>query len=169
MNRQDGLHDARIGDDPADPPTEHVVDLARGLDGDGAITNVFERGQADVLPSVVDEVLVGFVDDDEQVVRPRRLGDRLQIGAAEHDAGGVVRVAQEENPGTRGHPVAQRVDVEGEAVAAGEGEADRRAMRDPHHGLEAEPARIGQEHFVAGFDEREESREQPFHSARGTP
>ena len=119
-----------------------------------------------MLASVIDEVLVGFVDDDMQIRFESGFGDRLQLGASEHDARRVVGVAQDENPGARRHPLAHRLDVEGEAAGADERKADRRAVRDPHHGLEAKPARIGNEHFVAYVRQREQSREQPCHSAR---
>ena len=120
-----------------------------------------------MLAAVVHEVFVGLVDDDMEIVRERRLRDCLQIGAAQNDARRVVGIAQDENPGTGCHALAHRVDVERESDTAGEREADRRATGDPHHRLETEPARIGQEHFVAGVEQGEKGRGQSFHSARG--
>ena len=60
-----------------------------------------QRGEADVLGAVVEEVLVHLVGEDEEVVLDGERGDGLELGEGEDLAGGVGRAVEDDGAGAR--------------------------------------------------------------------
>ena len=71
-----------------------------------------EVERRDVLAAVVDQVVVRLVGQDPEVALDAPLGERLELGAMQHDAGRVAWVAEDDHLGTRAGRRLQPVDVE---------------------------------------------------------
>ena len=90
-----------------------------------------QGGDGDVLGPVEDQVLVDLVGDHPRVVLARQRADELELGPAEHLAGGVVRGVEQHQPGAGGEGRPERVLVDGEVGEAQDGgTADRAGQRD---------------------------------------
>jgi len=88
------------------------------------------------MHAVEDEVLVDLVGDHPGVMLARQGADQVQLGPAEHLAGGVVRGVQQDQPGLRGECRPQRRLVDREVRKAqhgctprGSGQGDRGGIR----------------------------------------
>ena len=75
-----GRHPARVGRHVAHPPAGDRKCLAEAGNHDGALAHSGQRRRADVARAVVDEVLVNFVGDEEEIVLDGELRDGFKLG-----------------------------------------------------------------------------------------
>ena len=78
-----------------------------------------------MLCAVVEEVLVDFVGEEEEIVPLGELADRFELGAGEDFAGGVGRGVDEEGAGAGGDGGSEGVEVERPVGVRGRGGVER--------------------------------------------
>ncbi len=75
-------HPSRVGSGVADAPAGNRKGLAEARNHDGALAHAGQRGRANVPRAVVDEVLVNFVGEQEEIVLDGRVARPLRARAA---------------------------------------------------------------------------------------
>ncbi len=141
-------------DREADPQPGQAVGLGEGAQH-ADVRAVPVQVEAVGHLGVADELDVRLVDDDQHLGRDG-VQEALQLGAVDHVAGGVVGVADEDQPGPLGDRGQHRVQVV--VAAGGERHRDRgRAgdLGDDRVGLEGAP---GEHHLVARARRGEDQR-----------
>ena len=72
-------HPLRIGRHVAKPPPRHAERLAESRHDDRAFPHPIERSRTNVLRSVVDEVLINLIGEDEQIMLARSVCNRFEF------------------------------------------------------------------------------------------
>ncbi len=106
----------------------------------------------DVLGAVVQEVLVDFVGDDEEIVLDGEIGDDFKLGAGEDFAAGIGWGVDDDAAGTRGDGGAEVVEVDGPCRSShrhGDGVDAQGAERVEVVSVE----RLEEDDLVAGIEE----------------
>src|SRR5262249_43169574 len=135
-------------DGPAYAPSGDAVGFGHAVDGDGAVGHSFEAGDGNVARTIVEDVLVDFVGDSEDIEFEAEVADDSEFGASEHFAGGIVGSVQDDGLGMAVESAAKFAFVEGPFVGG-------RSGRPKFHetGLRATQDRIGPVVFVVRFED----------------
>eukprot|EP00955_Chlamydomonas_euryale_P116446 366417-Chlamydomonas_euryale.AAC.14 len=84
------------------PRTSHRIVLGEAVDGERALVHAWQAAERDVLVRLVHNVLVDLVRQHHEArMLPYHFGNRLQLLARVHRAGGVGRTAQNEHARAR--------------------------------------------------------------------
>ena len=140
--------------DVAEPPARHGVGLGERVEEDQAVAVLVKGEQRHVDAAGLEDLLVGLVDDEEQIPFGTEVRDRLQLVAPIDDARGVVRVVDHDEARARCHRGADRLDVDVVVGAVGNGDGHGTELsRDQR--VERE-GRIEHDRFIARIEERGE-------------
>jgi len=121
---------------------------------DGALAHAGQAGETDVAVLAVDQPIVDLVREHDQVMLLRNLRDLLQALTAEHRAGGVVGIADQQRLAGRGDG---RLDLDaGDLEIVGElgGDGYRRAAGKDHLSRVGHKAGLRHDHLVARVQQR---------------
>ena len=118
--------------------------------------------------AVVDQVLVCFVRDDEQVVLSGDSGQGPDLVVAVNLAGGVGRVAQDQGLGARGHGPLPFLRVKGPVLRA-QGHEDRDPLGQPDLLQVGLVGGVWDQHLVAPLDHGQKGGQEPLHGPHGDP
>jgi hypothetical protein len=124
-------------------------------------------GSAATQVCSVDEAAVDFITDDYEVVLYGQPGDLLQLVALDDGAGGVVRVAQQNDLGARRNGLRNRLGLDLEAVLDVCPHGHNHAARQHDIGLVSNVAGVGHDHFVAGIEQCAQRRINTLADAHG--
>ena len=113
-----------------------------------------------MLLPVVDELFVDLVGDDIELAADRQARDLLQLSAVPDAAVGVVGRVENEHLRAFGHIGQQILRLGDEALARRAGHHHRHAARQADHLRIGHPARRGDDHLVAGVEQRAQRQEQ---------
>ena len=99
MHFADRIRDRRRSDGPSHAPSGDTVGFRKAIDGDRAIGHAVEARDRDVLGVVVDDVLVNFVGDGDDIELDAEIANQFEFRQGEHFAGGIVRRVQNDRLG----------------------------------------------------------------------
>src|SRR4029077_2749909 len=91
VNLPNRVRDVLRSDRVADAPAGHWIGLRKPVYRDRSVAHTVQRGHGDVLLVVEQDVFVDLVSDCDGVPLLTKLGDGLQLFAAEDLSGRVVR------------------------------------------------------------------------------
>ncbi len=111
-----------------------------------------QRAEGDVLVVAVDEAVVDLVAVDEQVVLVGDAGDGVELGAVEHRAGRIVRVAEEDALRPRRDRGLDHLRRDAEVGVVGGADADRLAAGELDARGVGDEARLVVDDLVARVD-----------------
>ena len=138
----------------ADPEAGHAVGLREPVDGDGPFPHVRQRGEADVLETVVHDLLVQLVgDDDQSRMRPHYVGDGGQGLGLDDPGGGVVGRDQDQQLGLAGYGRLDGLRLQLEVLLLDGGHVDDVPSRHGDVGRVRHVVGSGQQHLVAGIQQ----------------
>ncbi len=132
----------------AETPAGDGEGFGEAGDDDGAFAEVGEAEGGDVLSAGVEEVLVDFVGEEEEVVTDGEVADGFDLGVGEDFAGGVGGGVDEDGAGAGGDGALEGVIVEGPVGGGGGG-----GVEGDGDGLDAEGAEGGEVVAVEGLKE----------------
>ena len=160
------FHDVLVGADVAHAETRHSEGLRQAVDRQHIILQPFAAGSKAFLHKpVVNEALVRFIRDDEQLVLFHQLADGAQVILIQHAAGGIRRRIDDNQLRLIGN---QRLDDIGchlEAVFLADLCVNRFAV--DHIDLSAviRPVRALNDDLIAGVDKRDHGQHQRLRGA----
>jgi len=120
-----------------------------------------------VYRSVIEEAVVGLVQNDDQIAFDGNLGDVLEHLVRNHTAGGVARGVQDDRLGALRAGLFDVLGARYEALILGRINENRRAARELHLLGKGNPVRSRDDDLVALFDQRLKGRVQGMLAADG--
>ncbi len=137
-----------------DAPAGHGVILAHTAEVNRAFGHARQRREHDVMMTGVDQAVVNFVGNDDQVVLFGNARNFQQTAQIHDGAGWVAGEADQQRLGARGDGGADRLRTDLKIVAGIGGQIDDIAARQDHAGRVAHKAGLRHNHFVAGVKDR---------------
>ena len=162
-----GLGDDGGGGDEADTPASHSEALGNTVDGDDALLDLGELGDAFVLAHKVD-VLIDFVGHNEEVLMfGDHLGDALQLFLGVEHTGGVAGRGEHDEFGAGGDGCLELLGGHLEVVLEFGGHEDTFTLGQTDKLLVGDPEGGGDDDLVAGVDEALDDLEQALLGTSG--
>ena len=140
-----------LGDEAADARAAGRKALGNGVDDDDVLRRFLGKGAEGLQRlAAVDELAVGFVADEEQIMLLGEVNEHLHLVVRQHHAGGVAGVRDHDGAGVG---IDERLDLLALGVViallgAGRDGSDGRAAG-AHHGVVVGVERLGDEDLVA--------------------
>ena len=140
-----------LGDEAADARAAGGKALGNGVDDDDVLRRLLGKGAEGLQRlAAVDELAVGFIADEEQIVLLGEVNEHLHLVVRQHHAGGVAGVRDHDGAGVL---IDERLDLRALGVViallgAGRDGGDGRAAG-AHHGVVVGVERLGDEDLVA--------------------
>ena len=154
LNELDVLSDVLGSGGVTEAPAGHGVALGEAVDGDGDVVELRAEGShGDVLLTIIDEVLVNFIRDDEDVLFQRDLADGEQLLLGVDGTRGVVRGGEDDHLGARGHGCLELLSGNLPAVFGFRLHEYGGAAADLYHGGVAHPVGGGDDDLVPGVED----------------
>ena len=113
-----------------------------------------QGSEHDVLVVIVDEAIVDFVGDDDQVVLFGYLGDGGEFFAIHNGAGWIAGITDEEDLGARGYRLLELPWCQDKVVGGVGGNVDDGASGQDHICGVRDEAGLRNQHFVAWVEQR---------------
>ena len=143
----------------ADAPAGHRVGLGHAVDDDCLVVDRLAEGRdGRVLLAVIDELLVNLIGNHIEPARHGQLGDLAKLIAAEDRARRVARRVDQQHLRALGHKGCQIARLGDIVVLALRLHKHRHAARQADHLRIGNPARRGDDHLVAGVEQRAQRR-----------
>src|SRR5262249_57459252 len=96
----------------SDGAASHGERLRGRIDDDGAVRKLVEAGDGDHWSVVINQVIVGFVGDENEIMTADEVRYRLHFRLVEHNAGRIDWIVEHEHASPRRHRAFERFDIE---------------------------------------------------------
>ncbi|MNP05636.1 hypothetical protein D3C76_975910 [compost metagenome] len=147
-------------------PASNVIGLAERADDKGTLVQRFNGQHAGVLYAVEHQVFIDLVADQVDIAVGDQRGQLVEVFAGDQRAAGVVRRIEDDHACARAQGIAELLPVDTE-VAVAQLHMHAAATGQFHRRLVAVVARVEDNHFVTGTNDRMDGTEDRFGGTRG--
>ncbi len=149
----------RRRDDPTDAPAGHGMGFGQAANHDAAFGHARQCGEA-VVFTVEHQAFIHLIHHDPEVMGVGQVGDGLQFLRVKDHAGGVVRVGEENRPGTWRNRRAERLRIQAKARLRRTRHAHQRCTAGLERGFVGDVHRVEHQHFITGLQQAQRADEQ---------
>ena len=150
-----GLEGCAVAGQPADPPARHRPALGEAIHREDPIGQVRGNGrEAVVTVARGQQEFVDLVADHGHLgMAAKHIGDRFEVAAAEHRAGGVAGAVEDQQLARWRDRRFQSLGIQPEAFGGGARDQANRGPSQPGHLRVAQPVGSGEQQLIAGLQQ----------------